>query len=371
MIKVLIISTVGLGLYGITNSIMNYYRAMDKYDMQIDFLSPSEIPENLKQEMKRNGSNIYENISRNSHLLNYMKQLSKIIKTGKYDIVHAHGNSRTLAIEMLVAKMCGVRVRIPHCHNSTCDHKLAHKLLKPLFNYSYTHGFACSNKAGKWLYGHRPFKVINNGIPVSHFIYSKDDRMELRRKLNFENRKVIGHIGHMSFQKNHKFLINIFKEIYERDNSYRLLLIGDGDLRDEIQKQIEEYNLNDAVCLYGETTDVSKLLQAMDVFVFPSRFEGFGMVVIEAQAAGLQCVVSDAVPSETNLTEEVSYVSLDASIETWVNKIMEAGQSDRAIRSEEMDRLVQNSNYNIMNEAGKLKKLYYDYKTERSRYRVR
>jgi glycosyltransferase involved in cell wall biosynthesis len=367
MLKILVISTVGLGLYGITNSIMNYYRAMDKNDMQIDFLTPNEIPEHLKKEIKSNGGNIYEGITRNSNVLNYMKQLSKIIKKGKYDIVHAHGNSRTLAIEMLAAKMCRVKVRISHCHNSTCDHKSAHKLLRPIFNNSYTHGFACSNIAGRWLYGNRPFTVINNGIPVSNFIYNEKDRMELRQKLNFASNKVIGHIGHMSFQKNQEFLIKIFAEIYKKDSSYRLLLIGDGDLRDALQKQIEEYGLNPAVCLYGETTEVSKLLQAMDVFVFPSRFEGFGMVVIEAQAAGLPCVVSEAVPSEAKLTEEVSFVSLDASIETWINKIMEASLSDRAVRSEVNNRLVQNSDYNIKNEAGKLKKLYNDYMSERNR----
>jgi glycosyltransferase involved in cell wall biosynthesis len=365
MIKVLIVSTVGLGLYGITNSIMNYYRAMDKSDMQIDFLSPNEIPKNIRVEIKSNGGRVYEKIMRNNHLLKYRKQLAKIIKSGQYDIVHAHGNSNTLAIEMKVAKMCGVKVRIAHCHNSTCDHMFMHKLLKHLFDNSYTHGFACSKKAGKWLFGKKSFTVINNGIPVIKFFYNEKDRKEYRMKLDFENNKVIGHVGHFSYQKNHEFLIKIFSEIYKQDNSYRLLLIGDGDLRDEIKNQLAELDLEDVVCMYGETLDVSKLLQAMDIFVFPSRFEGFGMAVIEAQSAGLPCVVSDAVPFEAKLIKQLKFVHLNDSMDTWINKILEMGQIDRVSCSEKNSKLVQNSNYNIMNEAGKLKNLYYSYVLEK------
>lgn len=360
MIKVLTVSTIGLGLYGITNSIMNYYREMDKSDLQIDFLSPTEVPDNLKEEIQRNGGMIYEKIMRNHHLINYIVQLAKILKKGKYDIIHAHGNSRTLAIEMEVAKLCGIKVRIAHCHNSTCDHMRLHKRLKRLFNHSYTHAFACSRIAGKWLFEDKPFTVINNGIPVSKYFFNERDRKEYRRKLNFQNKKVVGHIGHFSYQKNHEFLIKIFAELYKRDASYRLLLIGDGDLRSEIEKQIADYQLQKVVCIYGETLEVSKLLQAMDIFVFPSRFEGLGMAVIEAQTAGLPCVVSDAVPFEAKLTQAFEMISLDASLDTWVNKIGRMSQLSRAACSENSKWII-NSNYNIKNEASKLKKLYYNY----------
>ena len=356
--KVLVAATVGLKLYGVTNSIMNYYRLMDKYDLQIDFVTTNKVPKRLKDEINQNGGKVYELTMRKYNPLKYLIQLARIMKREKYDIVHAHGNSATLAIELKVAKMCGVKVRISHCHNCTCDHMLYHKLLKPLFDHNYTHAFACSEVAGKWLYGEKPFTVINNAIPITNFFYNKKERKKYRKILGFENKKVIGHIGHFSYQKNHEFLIKIFSELYRQDNSYRLLLIGDGDLRDKLIKQVVDLGLNDAVCFYGETLKVPKLLQAMDLFVFPSRFEGLGMAVIEAQAAGLPCIVSDVVPLEAKITPQFELLSLNVSLDTWVKKILEFSRLDRENYSEQIKDNLLDSNYNIQTEAGKLKNLY-------------
>jgi len=361
MIKILVVSTVGLGMYGITNSIMNYYRALNKSELQIDFLAPNEIPDNLKEEIKNNGGTLYEKVKRKHHCISYMWRLSKILKEGQYDIIHVHGNSRTLAVEMFIAKRSKVKVRIAHCHNSTCKHKLLHKLLKHVFDNSYTHGFACSKKAGLWLFGDKPFTVINNAIPITKFLYNEAIRDSFRKKLNMENNKIVGHVGHFSFQKNQEFLINLFADMYKRDPSYRLLLVGDGGLKNKNKKQVKKLGLDSVVRFCRETVDVYKLMQAMDIFVFPSRFEGLGMVVVEAQTAGMPCVVSDAVPTDAKITENVEFLSLADQRDAWVNKIMEFGWLDRKESAEQSRELVQNSIYNIENEAIKLKNLYVSF----------
>lgn len=365
MTKVLVISTIGLGMYGITNSIMNYYRALDKSDLQIDFLSPSKIPVNLREEIIKNGGILYENINRNKNIIGYILQLSKILKNGNYDIVHAHGNSGTLAIEMKVAKMCKVKVRIAHVHNSTCNHKLLNKLLIYIFNNSYTHGFACSQQAGLWLFGQKHFTIINNAIPITKFFYNKKIRDKYRKKLDMENNKVIGHVGHFSYQKNQEFLIYIFADIYRKDPSYRLLFVGDGDLKNKTKNLVKELGLSDVVRFCKETVYIDKLLQAIDIFAFPSRFEGLGMAVIEAQAAGLPCIVSDAVPSEAKIIDNVIFLKLTDQKNVWINKIMEFGQLDREECFEHNRELVQNSIYNIENEAMKLKNLYVSFALEK------
>lgn len=361
MIKVLIITTVGLGFYGITNSVMNYYRNMDKTEFQIDFVNPAIIPERLKKEINDSGGTVYEIIMRNYRPLSYMGHLAKIIKKGNYDIVHCHGNSATLAVELVVAKLCKVKVRIAHSHNSTCDHMRVHNVLKPLFHLSYTHAFACSEKAGNWIYGSKPFTVIHNGIPVKNFFYKEETREQYRKLLGYEENKVIGHVGHFSYQKNHEFLVQVFSKLYKKDHNYRLLLIGDGDLQGEVRKLVKELELEAAVTYYGETLEVSNLLQAMDVFVFPSRFEGLGIVVIEAQTSGLPCIVSDEIPIEAKVTDLIHYLSLNDSLDTWADKIIELEEMDRNENAMRVQEVMKQSQYSIENEVGKLQNLYYEY----------
>jgi glycosyltransferase involved in cell wall biosynthesis len=360
-IRMLVVASGGMALYGITNSIMNYYRSMDKTDFRIDFAVTNQLPVRLKAEIEGKGGKVFELLSRKNNPLLYLWNLIKIMRKGRYDIVHAHGNSATLAIEMTAAKLCRARVRIAHCHNTTCDHMLLHKLLKPALYHNYTHAFACSREAGQWLFGDNAFTVINNAIPLEQYFYNENTRAEIRKKLNFESNKVIGHVGHFSYQKNHDFLLKVFSKLYKQDPSYRLLLIGDGVLKNDIVNQVKAYGLEDAVCFYGETLEVSKLLQAMDIFVFPSHFEGLGMAAIEAQAAGLPCIVSDAVPAEAKMTDRFDFLSLNEPVDAWADRIEQLYQSDRKNYAEQIKEKVIGSNFNIQIEADKLKKLYFKY----------
>lgn len=355
---ILIIATTKFELDGITNVIMNYYRAMDKKDMKIDFVVPNKVNDRLKCEIENNGGKIYQIEMRNRNPFKYIWKLSKLIKKGKYDIVHVHGNSCTLAVEMYAAKIGGAKVRIPHSHNSTCDHKIIHRILRRVFDYNYTHAFACGEKAGKWLYNEKPFIVINNGINVNQYIYDAKIREEYRRKYKLQGKKVVGHIGRFSYQKNHEFLIQVFNELYKVDNNYRLVLIGEGALRKEIEQQIKELNLEKAIILVGKSLEVPQLVQAMDMVIMPSRFEGLPLTLLETQTACIPCFVSDTISKEVAITDLIEFISLEKSAGEWAHYINGKSFKDRNKIKDTIYNKIIDSGYSIEDNAKKLKSIY-------------
>lgn len=362
MIKVLVISTGTFGYGGgITNVIMNYYHALDKSEIQMDFVVRGCIDDKLKQEVLNDGRKLYELSYRLNSPFKYMKKLAGIVKMGKYDIVHAHGNSSTLAIEMIAAKKGGAKIRIPHCHNTTTNHKLIHKLLRKAFDANYTNGFACGIKAGKWLYEKQPFTVINNGIEVNRFRFNEDVRQKYRIKLGLDGYKVVGNIGTINFQKNHEFLVDVFSELHRLDNKYRLLIVGDGGLRNDVEIKIASLGLTDAVIFTGKSREVPQLMQAMDIIVMPSRYEGLPLSLLEAQSACLKCFVSDVITQEVGVTDLVKYISLEKQSKEWAKVINDAEEVDRGLRKNEYISQITDSGYNIAENAKTLQNLYQSY----------
>jgi glycosyltransferase involved in cell wall biosynthesis len=363
-IKVLIISTTNFDLDGITNVIMNYYRFMDKSNMQIDFVVPNDVEDSLKKEIQSNGSYLFKIEGRTTNVLSYILKLYNLIKLNKYDIVHAHGNSSTLALEMYSAKLGRARIRIPHSHNSTCKHKLAHRLFRPLFYYYYTNAFACGEKAGKWLFNDRPFEIIKNGIDLSKYKFNIEVRNEFRAKYKLNGSKVVGHIGHFSYQKNHEYLIDIFSELYFLDENYRLLLIGDGELKEHIVKKVERLGLLNAVIFTGKINNVHQLMQSIDMIVMPSRFEGLPLTLIEAQASCLPCFVSDVISREVAITDLISFIPLEDSPKEWAKQIHKAKFSNRVdIRDSNYNQIV-DAGYSILDNAKKMKELFVSFTSQ-------
>ena len=318
------------------------------------------IDEDLTDEITKNGSRLYELEYRLKSPIKYIKDLARIIREGRYDIVHAHGNSCTLAIEMLAAKMENIKIRIAHSHNTSSKYKIAHMILRKTFDKNYTYGLACSREAGKWLFKEAPFTVLKNGIDSKKYIFNKRIREEYRKKLDLENCKVIGHVGSFNYQKNHTFLIEIFKELYEIDSTYRLICVGDGALRKEIEDNIKNYGLDGAVLFTGKTKDVPQLMQAMDLFVMPSRYEGLPLTLIEAQAAGLPCFVSDLITNEVNITNLVNFISLNNSAKEWAKIIHDHVMFDRDLLKNDVVSKISQEGYDIRENAKKLKEIYMD-----------
>ncbi|MBN8210245.1 glycosyltransferase family 1 protein [Bacillus sp. NTK071] len=357
-VKILMITTIDFGFNGITNVIMNYFRALDRTDLQMDFVIQNHIRSDLKNEIHSSGSNVYEFRGRNKSPISYVNWLTDLIRENNYEIVHAHGNSCTLALEMYAANKGGARVRIPHSHNSTCKHRVAHRILRRMFNKNYTHGFACGEKAGNWLYEGEKFSVINNGIDVENFMFDTNVRAEYRKKYGLTNKKVIGHIGHFTLQKNHDFLIDIFQQLYKIDKDYRLILLGDGSLRPDIEKKVKSLGLVDVVKFTGATLETSHFMQAMDILVMPSKYEGLPLTLIESQASGLPCYVADTVSKESKITELVEFMSLDLSAEKWAKKINSSILYNRNNNKDQIHKNLVDSGFSINNNAKILKKLY-------------
>ncbi|MGG1486483.1 glycosyltransferase family 1 protein [Peribacillus castrilensis] len=360
-IKILIISTTRFELDGITNVILNYYRAMDKSDLIIDFVIPNDIRNDLKIELESFGSRIYKISGRSKKPFIYVKKLKMLIEENKYQVVHAHGNSCTLALEMSAAKKGGAIVRIPHSHNSKNKFKLVHRMLRRTFNSHYTHAFACGQLAGEWLFQEKPFEIINNGIDVSRYKFNVVTREQYRNKYNLNEKIVIGHIGHFTFQKNHDFLIDVFAELYKVNNRYQLLLIGGGDLRKTIEEKVKFLGLSDAVIFAGKSLEVPQLMQAMDMIIMPSRFEGLPLSLVEAQTACLPCYVSDAVSKEVGLTDLVNFISLSKSSKEWATIINESVLRDRNQLVNKINNQIISAGYSITENATVMKDLYKSY----------
>lgn len=361
--NILIVSTVDFQLHGISSVIMNYFRNIDKTEINADLVVNGDIHESYRLELQRDNIRVFT-LKRKSRPFKYQMELYRIMKKNNYDLIHVHGNSSLMVFDLLPAIMAGIPVRIAHSHNTTCIHKVLHRMLKPLFLLCYTHGFACSQAAGKWLFGNRPFIVIKNGIELNTYRYNEEVRRKYREIINAENKIVLGHVGNFVEQKNHDFLLNIFAELIKNNQDYKLLLIGDGYLLEEMEEKAAKLKLTDSVLFIGKTTEVYNYLQAMDIFMLPSLYEGLPVVLIEAQAAGVPCIAADTISRESDLTGGIQFLSI-ADIKDWCESIKKTRElidlRDRKKISDDWQRKIAEAGYDVIQSAGEIRKLYIEY----------
>lgn len=356
--KVLNVLTSPLVYDGISMSILNYFNNIDNQKIQMDFVAPSTIEE-IENQIRGKGGKVHILKERKKHPLKYIKKLSVLIKENKYDIVQAHGSSAILCLEMIAAKRAECKIRIAHCHNTKCDHRLIDTILRPVFYRTYTHGFACGEEAGKWLFKNRKFEIINNGKNIEEYEYNEKIRNQMRKKYSLSNYKVIGHVGSFNYQKNHNFLIDIFYELKNRGGEkYKLVLLGGGELKSYIEEKVKKLKLQDDVIFVGRTKEVANWLQAMDIMVLPSRFEGFPLVLVEWQIAGIPCIVSDKVTPAVKMTDLVQFASIEDKPEEWANKIKKIELKDRKESKEKIIKEIKDSGFDIKEETKKLEKIY-------------
>jgi len=347
---------------GISAFMMNYYRHIDRRKVQIDFVVHGFEKGVFDDEIHELGGEIYNVPVKSKDYLGNIRELRKIFKSGKYKIVHSHMDAMG-AVVLREAKKSGIPIRIAHAHNT--DH-LTNNFLKYILNevarktiknYA-THLFACSESAGIWLYGKNAVKegkvkIIKNAIEVEKYIFDLNKRNSLRKKFNLENNFVVGHIGRFDYQKNHIFLLHVFSQLVNKIPNAKLILVGDGHLREKIEREIEELGLKNSVILLGQRDDVNELLNMFDVFVFPSLFEGLGIAAVEAQANGLKCFLSNTIPHEVKITDKVEFLSIE-SIEDWVNALTNVSYYDRNINYTDFVK----AGYEIKNAAKELCEMY-------------
>lgn len=321
MKKILVvITTAFVKVGGLTSVMMNYYRSIDKTNLQIDFASTNNIEKDLQDELSKHNSKYYK-LPKRSNTVNYLISLAKISK--EYQVLHIHGNSTTATIELLAGRIAKVPNRIIHIHTSHTDYPLINSLLKPLFHRLYTMPLACSEVAGNWIYKSGNFNILKNAINVSKYQHDDLIREKYRKELNLENNLVFGHIGKMMNAKNHIFLIDIFKELVKVNYKSKLILVGDGILRSIIEEKVIKEKIEDNVIFLGMRNDIPELLQAMDIFIFPSLWEGLPLSLLEAQSSGLPCFVSSSVSEEVKMSEYIFYLPLSLSAKEWSEYILE------------------------------------------------
>lgn len=355
--KVLIISTVGLIYDGITSVITSYLQAMDLSDLDVYVISTIKEEKSIVKKIEKIGCHIVKLPSRKSQTVSYFLELTAFIKKNQINVVHAHGNSGTLAIEMFAAWIGGCKKRIAHSHNTKCDQVKADKILRPVFNILYTDAMACGDDAGRWLFNDRPFTVLLNGRDVRLFSFDENVREKKRAELNLKNQIAIGHVGGFFEQKNHRFLLEIFREIIKKEPTARFYLIGDGPLRAEIESSAKD--LKENLTFVGTTMQMADYLQAMDGMLLPSLFEGLPLVAIEWQISGLPCIFSDKVTKECIFTDNCVFMSLDEEAEAWAGEIIALVKSN--VRSKNSKKAAFESKvhgFDIQDGALKLRDIY-------------
>jgi glycosyltransferase involved in cell wall biosynthesis len=342
---------------GIETWLMNIYRHIDRTKIQFDFVAHTMNKSGYydKEIEQLGGRIIHIPAFRIINGLKYIKIWKEILKSNDYKILHTHIRS-TASIYLKIARKYGIKT-ISHAH-STSNGKFPVSLVKDMFQknislYSDVR-LACSNEAGKWLFKKYSFKIIKNAIDVSLYKLNIEIRNEYRKKYSVEHNIVIGNIGRFSYPKNHRFLLDIFVELYKRNKLFKLVLVGDGELRKSIEKKIRVMGLASRVICTGARSDIPQLLQMMDIFIFPSRYEGLGIALIEAQAAGLLCFISDVIPKEAIITETVNIISLKESAAKWADKILNSINTQR----ENTLSCIENNGFDIKNVSKELEDLY-------------
>ena len=347
---------------------MNYYRNMNRNNIQFDFLCNTDTVA-YEEEIKELGGSIFRITARNKNFKQYKQDMKSFFKENSknYDTIWVNVCSLANIDYLKYAKKYGIKRRIIHCHNSqnmdSFLRGLLHRYNKLKLRRYATDFWSCSNDASKWFYGKKiansdKYLVIKNAIDTDKFTFDENIRAEYRTKLDIEDKLVIGHVGRFHFQKNHPFVIKVFNEIHKQREDAVLLLIGVGPDEEKIKQMVKEYNLEDSVRFLGSRDDVPELMQAMDVFLFPSVFEGLGLAAIEAQAAGLKSYVTKGkIPKEVIVDEDnINFIPLNESETVWGKKILK--DIDKKTERKFKTKLVQNAGYDIKSECLKLEKIF-------------
>lgn len=369
-IKVLEICVGDFGIGGGGVILWSWYQNIDLTKIHIDFFCRIQPEDSFLQIIKKNGGHCYVRKSYKNRLVRKaaeLQELRKIIKMGNYDCVHTHFSAAYLTLPAFFLARNHVEKVIMHSHSKSASNvtkKIIQTICKQFLRGSKIVPLACSGDAAAWLF---PSKIVNgkwytvikNGIDSQRFSFDQVVRDKVRTELGVSKKFVIGHVGSFTYPKNHVFLIDVFAQIHKKFPDAVLLLIGDGNKFENsvgvIKEKVCSLGLTDNVIFYGHTDRVNEMYQAMDYFVFPSHYEGLGIVLIEAQAAGLKTLCSNAVPKEAKITKLLEYMSLTESPEKWADEILVYNNSYP--RKNMVQEVIQ-AGYDIKDSAKKLEEIY-------------
>lgn len=343
---------------GLETMLMNYYRHIDRDKVQFDFLVHRQERAAYDDEIEALGGKIYRLPRLVPWSRSYLSVLNQFFdEHPEYRVVHVHQDCLSSVI-LKAAKNHGVPVRIAHSHNANQDRNLKYPIKlwyrRDIPRYA-TNLFACGKDAGDWMFRGAKYRIINNAIDAAAYTCDLVRCVEMRKQLGLSKQVTVGHVGRFSPQKNHPFLLDIFAALLKKEPNAMLLLVGGGEGMDSARKQAQELGISNHVRFLGIRSDVADLMQAMDVFAFPSLYEGLPVTMVEAQASGLPCMISDRVSPECILTEGlVEVMPLSAGAEAWADAILERRNTPRIDRRAE----IAAHGFDITTEAVKLEEFY-------------
>lgn len=348
---------------GVEATVVNYYRHLDRNRIQYDFLIDADstlIPEEIE---KLGGRVIL--IPPYQHPIQYHRELRRLFRNNHYQMVYAHLNTLSV-FPLFAAWRAGVPIRVAHNHSTAGRGEWRKNLMKyalrPLAKVFPTHLCACSRFAGAWLFGEKAMRegrvtVWQNAVEIERFLYDEARRMEIRRAMRLEGRLVVGHVGRFIHQKNHAFIVDVFREVHRRNPNAVLVLVGSGELMPKICERVRGYGLEDAVIFAGNRSDIESLYLAMDVFLMPSFYEGLGMVAVEAQISGLPVICADTVPAEAKICDNLHFLRLEDDVNRWADELLKCAKQHTR---EEMRLYAEKAGYDIHTAAARMMQWYLD-----------
>lgn len=338
---------------GISTVVLNYYKIIDRDIIHFDCAMVDVKLGANGIALKKLGVKFYKIPLKSRHPFKYIHILFKILKNGNYDAIHVHNNESSV-LALIVACFAGIRIRIAHAHTIRNVSRKRDKV-KLFFSHLFTPIFAtklvaCSVDAAISIFGKKSLEydkvlILKNAIDVEKFRYNDAIRTYVREQLNLNGKYVLGCVGNLLPEKNHSFSIDIFESVFNENNEAVLVIVGSGPLESELKNYAEKKGVRKSVIFLGSRSDVNELLQGMDCFIMPSKFEGFGMAALEAAAAGLPTLLSSCIPSDFNFYSRNKYIDIDRGVEPWVEAILQLDNDyNRVIGAEE----VIESGYNLM-----------------------
>lgn len=350
-------------IYGLVNGgvekvLYNYYSKLnsERYDL---YIVAQQVEENCKASFQELGFTVIE-VTEKHNFFKYYVQVNKIIKEISPDIVHSHMAEANF-FPNIIAKINRIEVIISHSHNYYPYKSLKRDLLLKLSSLSSNCHLACSREAGIYAFGDKKYKsgdvkILHNAFDITDFKFNEETRQEYRKIYTPNNEFLVLNIGRMVEQKNQLFLIDVFKKIVEINKKAKMLIVGDGKLKQEIQSKIDSENLKDKIQILNRSDEINNIMMASDVLLFPTKFEGLGIVLVEAQMTGLPIVTSDVVPREAVISDNVYEISLNENAEVWAKKTIEICQNNKSRFLEE--ELLSENIYNINSEYKKMESIY-------------
>ncbi|WP_050637182.1 glycosyltransferase [Candidatus Stoquefichus sp. SB1] len=353
----------GLNIGGAETYIYNTISRLNNSKYHIDFVLQNKKNDNhnLINLCKKNNSKLYYVSPFTKWFFPQLFQLNKILKNNEYQIIHIHMNSMLNIIPIIMGRLNGLKIII-HSHSTQNNSgRIVGKAIhlfnrKMILNFIKTVNIACSEKAGIWMFDKRPFILIDNAVQIDQFIYSKDAKIKLKEKNMIYEEKVIGHIGRYVDVKNHFFIIKVFNEYIKIHPNTKLVLIGEGELKEQVNEYISYLGIEKNIIELNNQSNINEYYSLFDCFLFPSKFEGFPFVLVEAQIAGLPIIASTNVTKSVDLFGKIEFVSLENDISDWVSKIDKC--LNQNINRNENNKELMESKYNIDNSVKKIEKIY-------------